>query len=81
MRQQLEDSLSNRIEYGYGSGYINGALAEQQICFEQGEKAPCVSGVKILQADQATGVSQDKFAGIIGLSPKSTEKQLNAFVQ
>ena len=28
-RAQIEDSLNNRIEYGYGSGYINGALADQ----------------------------------------------------
>lgn len=77
----IENNLDNRIEYGYGSGYINGALADQQLCFANSKTAPCVEHVKILQADQATGVSQDKFAGIVGLSPKSTEKQLMAFVQ
>jgi len=33
-----------------------------------------------LEADQASGVEQDRFAGIIGLAPKSSEKQLQAFV-
>ena len=28
-----EDSTTNRIEYGYGSGYINGYLAQEKICF------------------------------------------------
>jgi hypothetical protein len=37
--------------------------------------------VKILEADQATGVEKDEFAGIIGLSPISSEKQIKAFVQ
>lgn len=47
-RAQLEESLNNRIEYGYGSGYINGALADQQICFANSTSAPCVDHVKIL---------------------------------
>ena len=67
------DDMNNRIEYGYGSGYINGNIADQKICFAEGKTAPCVSGVNVLMADQATGVSQDRFAGIIGLSPRSTE--------
>jgi len=36
--------------------------------------------VKILEADQATGVSQDRFAGIIGLAPGSTEASLGTFL-
>jgi hypothetical protein len=36
MQRQLTESLDNRVEYGYGSGYINGMAAEQQICFEEG---------------------------------------------
>lgn len=74
MQRQLTESLDNRVEYGYGSGYINGMAAEQQICFEEGPQSPCVDGVKILEADQATGVEKDEFAGIIGLSPISSEK-------
>jgi len=75
-----EDELNSRIEYGYGSGYINGNIAEQKICFAESKAAPCVNGVKILMADQATGVSQDRFAGIIGLAPRSTEPNLKAFI-
>lgn len=33
-----------------------------------------------MEADQASGVAQDRFAGIIGLAPRSSEKQLEAFV-
>lgn len=69
----------NRLEYGYGSGYINGHLAEERICFAENNKT-CVSGIKMLEADQATGVSRDRFGGIIGLAPVSTEHALRAFV-
>ena len=34
----------------------------------------------MLEADQASGVEQDRFAGIIGLAPKSSEQQLRAFI-
>jgi len=37
--------------------------------------------MKILQADQATGVENDRFAGIIGLAPTSTEKNLQGFMK
>lgn len=74
------DDLMSRIEYGYGSGYINGFVNEQPICFSNDSMAPCINGVKILEADQATGVSNDRFAGIIGLSPRSTETNLQAFL-
>lgn len=37
--------------------------------------------MKILQADQATGVESDRFAGIIGLAPTSTEKNLQGFMK
>lgn len=75
------ESLSSRVEYGYGSGYINGFMDELPLCFEQGETAPCVKGLKVLQADQATGVENDRFAGIIGLSPMSTDHQLKGFMK
>ena len=78
---QEDDGNSNRIEYGYGSGYINGYLGTEKICFAQDNTSPCIKGIKILEADQADGVAQDRFAGIIGLAPKSNEKQLGAFVQ
>jgi hypothetical protein len=81
MRLKLSEALMGRVEYGYGSGYINGFLDETQICFEQGDSAPCVKNMKILQADQATGVEGDRFAGIIGLAPTSTEKNLQAFMK
>jgi hypothetical protein len=42
----------NRVEYGYGSGYINGFAQEAQICFSEDTKAaPCVKGINMLQAD------------------------------
>jgi hypothetical protein len=56
-------------------------LGETEICFEKGENAPCIKNVKILQADEASGVSKDLFAGIVGLSPISTEKSISAFIQ
>jgi len=64
------------MEYGYGSGYINGAIETEKICFSEDETVPCLSGIKILEADQATGVDGDKFAGIIGLAPRSTVAEL-----
>ena len=79
-QSQDEDASNNRIEYGYGSGYINGYLSQEKICFAKDDSQPCVNGIKILEADQASGVEQDRFAGIIGLAPKSSEKQLQAFV-
>lgn len=81
MKSKLAEALTGRMEYGYGSGYINGYLEEMQLCFEQGDKAPCINKMKILQADQATGVENDRFAGIIGLAPTSTEKNLQAFMK
>jgi len=44
------DELS-RIEYGYGSGYINGYVAKEKLCFAKDKSAPCLSDVKILEAD------------------------------
>lgn len=81
MKQALTESLMNRVEYGYGSGYINGFLAETPLCFEQGDKAPCLKSLKVLHADQATGVENDRFAGIIGLAPMSTDHQLTGFMK
>ena len=80
MQQSEVDGQDGRIEYGYGSGYINGLLGEESICFAQGDTAPCIKNVKVLLADQATGVARDRFAGIIGLAPSSTEKNLQAFI-
>ena len=37
--------------------------------------------MKILQADQATGVDGDRFAGIIGLAPTSTDRNLQGFMK
>lgn len=51
MKQKLSEQLMSRVEYGYGSGYINGFLDETPLCFEQGDNAPCVKGLKVLQAD------------------------------
>lgn len=31
----IGDDLMNRVEYGYGSGYINGFAQETQICFSE----------------------------------------------
>jgi hypothetical protein len=77
-----DDFGTQRLEYGYGSGYINGFLADEKICFAEDPKsAPCIGGIKLLEADQASGVDQDRFAGIIGLAPKSSEQQLRAFIQ
>ena len=48
------DDLMGRIEYGYGSGYINGYLETEKLCFSadmSGSQAPCINGVKILEAD------------------------------
>ena len=75
------DDMMGRMEYGYGSGYINGFLATEKICFsKEKDAAPCISAVKMIEADQATGVSKDKFAGIVGLSPRSSEANLEAFL-
>lgn len=82
MKQRLSEGLMGRMEYGYGSGYINGFLDDEtKICFEMGDSAPCINKMKVLQADQATGVENDRFAGIIGLAPTSTEHQLPAFMK
>ena len=77
----MVDDMMGRMEYGYGSGYINGFVATEKLCFShEKETAPCISAVKMLEADQATGVDKDKFAGIIGLSPRSSEVNLEAFL-
>jgi len=34
----------------------------------------------MLEADEASGVAQDRFAGIVGLAPKSSERELKAFI-
>ena len=69
-----------RIEYGYGSGYINGKLDYQKIGFSTDGSQPTIAGINILVADQATGVERDRFAGIIGLAPRSTEVRLPSFI-
>ena len=48
MAFQQQESEGNRLEYGYGSGYINGYLGETDICFEKGENAPCIKNIKLL---------------------------------
>lgn len=38
-----------RMEYGYGSGYINGFLDDEtKLCFELGDSAPCINKMKVL---------------------------------
>jgi hypothetical protein len=32
------DDISNKIEYGYGSGYINGYISENEICFSKNKE-------------------------------------------
>ena len=76
----LIDESSPRYEYGYGSGYINGLLSYEKLCFSQDNMAPCIEQVQVLEADQATGVQKDRFAGIIGLAPKSSDNNLAAFL-
>jgi len=68
------------MEYGYGSGYISGFTDKMKIGFAQDDSQPFIPSVNILVADQATGVEKDRFAGIIGLSPKSSELKLPAFL-
>jgi hypothetical protein len=46
---QLESE--NRMEYGYGSGYINGQVKKEKLCFSEDPKSPCIEKVKILEAD------------------------------
>jgi len=46
---QLESE--NRMEYGYGSGYINGQIKKEKLCFSEDPKSPCIDRVKILEAD------------------------------
>ena len=75
-----DDDEMGRLEYGYGSGYINGIVDEQRIGFSADDSQPAINGVKILLADQATGVDRDRFAGIIGLAPRSSEAKLAAFI-
>jgi len=41
----------NRMEYGYGSGYINGQIKKEKLCFSEDPKSPCIEKVKILEAD------------------------------
>lgn len=53
---QESDDL-NRIEYGYGSGYINGLVTNEKLCFSEGSDAACLNDIKIIEADQAAGVS------------------------
>lgn len=81
MAQTVSDDDPQRIEYGYGSGYINGFSDQMKISFAQDDSQPYIPGVHVLVADQATGVDRDKFAGIIGLSPRSSELKLPAFLQ
>jgi len=50
-KNSLDDDELNRIEYGYGSGYINGVRHEQKICFSESNKANCLNNIKIIEAD------------------------------
>jgi hypothetical protein len=53
---QDSDDL-NRIEYGYGSGYINGLVTNEKLCFSEGSDSACLNDIKLIEADQAAGVS------------------------
>ena len=39
-----------------------------------------ISGIDVLVADEAVGVERDRFAGIVGLAPSSTERKLPSFL-
>jgi hypothetical protein len=47
----------NRIEYGYGSGYINGLVTNEKLCFSEASDSACLNDIKLIEADQAAGVS------------------------
>jgi len=47
--QEFDDFA--RIEYGYGSGYINGYTEKLKLSFGTEKGAPAISGIDILVAD------------------------------
>lgn len=55
-----EESVSDktpRFEYGYGSGYINGYMSSEKICFaDNANAAPCIDQTQVIMADFASGV-------------------------
>lgn len=64
----LEDTRNERQELNYGSGYVSGTIATENLCFG-GTK--CINQAQMLIGDIGKQMEQDKFSGIIGLAPQN----------
>jgi hypothetical protein len=58
----------NRQAQSYGSGSVEGEIAQETVCFSK-DQLSCVSSASFIAVDQASEVGKDRFSGIIGLSP------------
>jgi hypothetical protein len=73
-------ATGNRQAQSYGSGSIEGEIAQETICFSQNELT-CISGASFIAVDQASDVGKDRFSGIVGLSPYQAEaSNMPAFI-
>jgi hypothetical protein len=71
-RSSTFKATGERQAQSYGSGSIEGEIAQETICFAQNELS-CISSASFIAVDQAADVSKDQFSGIIGLSPFQAE--------
>ena len=58
----------DRQAQSYGSGSVEGEIAQETICFSK-DNLSCISSASFIAVDQAADVGKDRFSGIVGLSP------------
>ena len=74
----LVEHTSDRQELNYGSGYVSGFIANEDICF--GEQ--CLKGLQMLVGDQGKALDDDKFSGIVGLAPQNDpNNKVSSFIE
>ena len=69
----FQDTPDKRQEQNYGKGFVQGSLAQDQVCFSQ-EQDKCMA-TSFLSVDGGNDLQKDQFSGIIGLAPASTEEK------
>ena len=69
----------NPFRLSYGTGNVEGNLAKDKVCFDQGGSV-CIDQVKFVAANSADQIAQDEFSGIVGLSPGFNPNQENGYM-
>ena len=67
---------SKRESQPYGSGSIAGEISQDSVCFDS-KGANCIENVSFIAVDKASDIANDRFSGLVGLSPFYAESNPN----